>query len=96
MVFKKSSFNRLVETAKNISIQVYFGIIFILLLFVYFPAFSHPPRSDFWSTFYFFHRINTFDGFSKWMHIFQYDPWSQVRFQPLAYSILYLEHIFFG
>ncbi len=88
--------NRLIEIAKKKAIPIYFVSLSILLLFVYLPSFSHPPRSDFWSTAYFFHSINSFPAASKWMHIFQYDPWSQVRFQPLAYSILYIEHLLFG
>ncbi len=88
---------RLIEIVKKRFIPIYFGILFISLSFVYWPSFFYPLRSDFWSTFYFFHRIDYLAvPFIKWLNILQYDPWSQVRFQPLAYSILYLERSVFG
>lgn len=93
----KIKFNKSAKIVKNKFILVYFGILFLLLSLVYFPSFFYPPRSDYWSTAYFFHRIDSLAGpFAKWMHILQYDPWSQVRFQPLAYVILYFEWLFFG
>lgn len=94
---KISKINSLTEIAKNNLIPIYFGILFILLSFVYFPSFSYPPRSDWWSTAYFFHRIDTLiDKPTKWLHFLQYDPWSDVRFQPLGYVILYFEKLIFG
>lgn len=95
MVFQ-GIFKILIKKTKKKFTLVYFCLLFISLSFVYFPSFFYPLRSDWWSTAYFFHSINNFPAASKWMHIFQYDPWSQIRFQPLAYSILYIERLLFG
>lgn len=97
MALQRNILSELIETAKKKFILIYFCLLFILLLFVYFPSFFYPPRSDWWSTAYFFHRIDTLiDNPAKWLHILQYDPWNDSRFQPLGYVILYFEKLLFG
>ncbi len=87
----------LIEIIKKRFMPIYFSLLFILLLFVYWPSFFYPPRSDFWSAAYFFHRLDILaDPFIKWLHILQYDPFSRVRFQPFMYATLYLERSVFG
>lgn len=77
-------------------ISLFFGLLFLSLLVIYLPTFFHPPRSDCWTLFYFFHHIEKLDGTCKWLYVLRFDPWTQIRFQPLAYLILYLEYCIFG
>lgn len=87
---------RLIKIGENIGIRIYFFLIFVLLAVIYFPSFFDPPRSDYWAAFYFFHNLNFYPGVYKWLHILNYDPFTQVRFQPFAYLLMYLQHLIFG
>ena len=63
------------------------------LLLVHYRSFGDPPRSDNLSILYFFHNLNSNWG---WLHIMNYDPWTQVRYYPLAHLIVYWEFLLFG
>ena len=89
-------FCRLVEIAKKRFFQIYFCLLFILLVFLYFPSFFYPPRSDHWTAFYFFHNIEGLRGFYKWKEVVLYDPLINTTFRPVSFLILYFEHLVFN
>lgn len=89
-------FTRLTKIIKTNLILIWFTGLFIVLLIIYFPSFFHPPRSDYWPAFYFFHQVSAPDVSGKWLHILNYDPWTHVRFQPMSHLIIYFEHLLFG
>ncbi|HQO37885.1 MAG TPA: hypothetical protein PLP56_05250 [Candidatus Omnitrophota bacterium] len=63
----------------------------------YLPSFFMPPRSDYWSLFYFFHHLDAIGGsFPPWMHVMNWDPFEQVRFRPLAHLIPYVIFLLSG
>lgn len=74
----------------------FFLAIFILLLLIYRPSFSNPPRSDYWSAFYFFHLVNASDASPSHLHVLTYDPWQHGTYRPLSFFIIYLEWLVFG
>lgn len=77
-------------------IYLYFIALFLLLSLIYSPSFLNPPRSDYWTVFYFFHNLEKLPGQLKWLHILRFDPWTQIRFQPLAYLLLYFKYLLFS
>jgi Tetratricopeptide repeat len=87
---KKQSLN-----IKNF-ILAYFALIFIFLLIDAWPSFFLPPLSDDWHMFYFIHHLGQLPGNFKWLHILNYDPFEQMRFQPLSRMFYYLLHLLFG
>lgn len=88
--------NQAIETIKKKSIQIYFALLFVLLLYIYLPSFCHPPRSDHWSALYFFYRIDMLLGPHKWKYILTYDPLIKTTFRPLSFLLPYFEHVIFG
>jgi len=84
------------KKGKENFIQIYFFALFILLLFIYWPSFFYPPRSDHWPALYFFHRIDMLAGPQAWKYILTHDPLINVTFRPLSFLILYLLHLVFG
>lgn len=82
--------------AFNGIIKTYFIFLFMLLFWIYFPTFFHPPRSDSWSAFYNFYRIDALAGACKWKYLVMYDPLINTTFRPLSFLILYLDHHIFG
>jgi hypothetical protein len=80
----------------KIIIPVYFSLIFIFLLIEAWPTFFLPPLSDDWHMFYFIHHLPELPGNCKWLHILNYDPFEQMRFQPLSRIFYYGLHSFFG
>jgi hypothetical protein len=81
---------------KKYWVQMYFLIIFTILLLVYLPSFFDPLRSDYLPLFYFFHHLDDLPGAVKWLHLLNYDPLNQVNFYPLTHVIMYLEYLVFG
>jgi len=75
---------------------IYFILLLILMAGIYYPSFSDPPRSDSWSTLHFFHNLGDYPGNSKWLHVINFDPWTQIRFYPLAFLLHYWQHSLFG
>ncbi len=67
-----------------------------LMAAVYGPGWMHPPRSDSWPAFYFFHRIDALGGAFKWRALLGHDPLLNVTFRPLAFVIPYALHRVFG
>lgn len=79
----------------------YFTPVFLLLLFatlllVFHSSFSNPPRSDYWSAFYFFRWVDHAPTPPTILHVLTYDPWDHGTFRPLSFFILYLQHRAFG
>lgn len=81
---------------KSKYILIYFIILFLVLAILYSSSFSNPPRSDYWSAFYFFHLVNSPQSPPSWLHVLTYDPWAHGTFRPLSFFFLYLEHLVFG
>ncbi len=81
---------------KSKYILIYFIILFLILAILYSSSFDNPPRSDYWSAFYFFHLVNSPQSPPSWLHVLTYDPWAHGTFRPLSFFILYLEHLVFG
>ena len=77
-------------------IKAYFALLLGLLLYVYYPSFFHPPRSDYWPALYFFYRIDAIGGPLKWACLLAHDPLINVTFRPLSFLISYGEHLVFG
>jgi len=77
-------------------IWFYFSLLFVFLLGIFLPSFFDPPRSDNWPVLYFFHNLDDYHGNVNWLHIMNYDPWTRIRFYPLAHFTLYLQYIIFG
>ena len=75
---------------------MYFGLLFIVLLIFYFPTFGNPPRSDYWSVFYVFQKVDASPAPPTWLDIANHDPWRHGTFRPLAHLIIYLEYRVFG
>jgi tetratricopeptide (TPR) repeat protein len=65
-------------------------------VFEVWPSFLLPPLSDDWHMFYFIHHLDDLPGRLKWLHILNYDPFEQMRFQPLSRIFYYLMHLAFG
>ncbi len=86
----------LLRIIKEKFVITYFFFLFVFLTAIYLYSFFDPPRSDYWSLFFFFHHINVMPGEMKWLHILNYDPLHQVNFYPLAHLIIYAEYIIFG
>lgn len=63
---------------------------------LYAPFFTHPPRSDFWPAFYYFHRIDQLAGGHKWQYLLTHDPLINVTFRPFSFLFQYFEHLVFG
>jgi len=81
--------------------QKYFTPVFLLLLFatlllVFHSSFGNPPRSDYWSAFYFFRWVDHAPTPPTIFHVLTYDPWNHGTFRPLSFFILYLQHRTFG
>ncbi len=79
----------------------YFSPVFLLLLFatlllVFHSSFANPPRSDYWSAFYFFRWVDHAPTPPTVLHVLTYDPWDHGTFRPLSFFILYLQHRAFG
>ena len=77
-------------------IPAYFAFIFIFLLLDAWPTFFLPPLSDDWHMFYFIHHLGELPGPVKWLHILNYDPFEQMRFQPFSRIFYYFLHLLFG
>ena len=84
---------------KNISrgkVVGYFSLLLAILVFIFAPSFTNPPRSDWWSAFYAFHLVDASPGPPDFWFIVNHDPWRDGTFRPLAHPVLYLEHRLFG
>jgi len=85
-----------VRSKKHIAVTVYFVLLFCVLLFVFRPSFSNPPRSDFWCLFYYFHDYQDLPVFDRDMEIANYDIWEHGTCRPLFHLILYWLWFAFG
>jgi len=72
----------------------FFIALFLLLAACNMPSFGDPPRSDQLSILYHFHHIYARPG--AWFSVFNYDPWTQARYYPLAHVLAYVEFLAFG
>lgn len=72
---------------------VYFSCLFAALAAFHILSFGDPPRSDNLSILYFFHHL---DQPGAWLHVMNYDPWTQARYYPLAHLVMYAEFLLFG
>ena len=75
---------------------LYFAVLFLALFLFFGSSFSNPPRSDYWSAYYFFHLVDASPEAPQWYHVLTYDPWSHGTFRPFSFFILYLQHRLFG
>jgi len=75
---------------------IYSFTLFGLLLIIALPSFFHPPVSDYWNWFYSFSHLDEFSGRTKWLHLLNYDPSEQMRYQPLSHLFYYVFHCLFG
>jgi len=82
---------------KKYFVIIYFILLLLLILWIYFPTFFHPPRSDHWSALYYFFRVdNIIEGF-RLKYLMIYDPLINTTFRPLSFLIPYFEyHLFDG
>ena len=60
------------------------------------PSFSNPPRSDYWSAFYVFQKIDESPSPPNWTKIMTFDLWQHGTFRPLSHLVPYIEHKLFG
>jgi len=65
-------------------------LLFAMVTIITLPSFFDPPRSDHWTLFHFFHHLDSLPGYMPSLHIMNWDPFSQVRFQPLAFYLSYV------
>jgi len=75
---------------------LYFTGLFLTLLLLVLPSFSNPPRSDYWSAFYIFQKIDASPGPPDWTDIMTFDLWQHGTFRPLSHLVPYLEHNIFS
>lgn len=71
-------------------------LLFVILFIICFPSFSYPPLSDDWQLFYFFQHLSDKPGLIKCLHVLNYDPCENMRFQPLSRIFYYVFHLLFG
>lgn len=76
--------------------KIYWLVLFVVLLVVSLPTFSYPPLSDDWHLFYSFHDMHNLPGTIKWLHVLNYDPCEQMRFQPVSRLFYYGFYLLFG
>lgn len=77
-------------------ITIYFLLLFVLLLLIFFPTFSNPPRSDFWCLFYYFHDYQDITVLERVMEVMNYDVWEHGTYRPLFHLVLYWLWLSFG
>lgn len=78
------------------SIFIYFIFLFLFLLIIVWSNLSLPPLSDDWHLFYFIQHLNELPGSFKLLHVLNYDPFEQMRFQPVSRIFYYALHVLFG
>lgn len=74
----------------------FFAVLCLSLALLFHLSFWNPPRSDYWSVLYVFHQVAASDEPLAWFAIVNYDPWQDGTLRPLAYFLLYAEHVIFG
>ncbi len=74
----------------------YFAVLLAVLVVLFAPSFTNPPRSDWWSALYAFHLVEASPGSPDFWFVVNHDPWQDGTFRPLAHPLLYLEHRLFG
>ncbi len=75
---------------------IYFAVLLAGLLTLYLPSFDNPPRSDYWSAFYVFNRVEISPAPPDWPSILTFDLWQHGTYRPLSHFILYLEYLLFA
>ena len=78
------------------AITIYFLLLFGVLLLVFSPTFSNPPRSDFWCLFYYFHDYQDLPVLERVMEVVNYDVWEHGTYRPLFHLVLYWLWLSFG
>ncbi len=74
---------------------LFFLVLLAALFILYQPALENPPRSDYWSAYFFFHWVDSTPGEPGILHVLTYDPWDHGTFRPLSFLVLYLQHHLF-
>lgn len=62
-----------------------------MLAAVFGSSFDKPPRSDYWTAFYYFHQAAASPAPAAWLSLCNYDPWRHGTFRPVSHLLLYLE-----
>lgn len=96
---RKDSTEEMKKTGKidsRVKTFICFFLLLLFLLWLFYPSFGNPPRSDWWSAFYSFHLAGASPGPPDFWFIINHDPWRDGTFRPLAHPLLYLEHLLFG
>ncbi len=76
--------------------RVWLFSLFGLLLAVFLPNFSAPPRSDWWPLLYHFHAWGDLPVFERVIRIVNYDVCGHGTYRPLFHVLLYWMHLLFG
>ncbi|MFH1037844.1 MAG: hypothetical protein V1789_04135 [PVC group bacterium] len=74
----------------------YFALLLAVLIIIFAPSFTNPPRSDWWSALFAFHLVDASPGPPGFSFVVNHDPWRDGTFRPVAHPVLYLEHRLFG
>ncbi len=93
---KKRSDHTPASSRSRLALCVYFLIFFCVLFILYRPAFSNPPRSDYWALFYHFQAYRSLPVFDRIIAIADYDIWGHGTYRPLFHLVLYWLYLIFG
>ncbi len=78
------------------ALTIYFLLLLGILLLIFSPTFSNPPRSDYWCLFSYFHDYQDLPVFDRVMAVVNYDVWGHGTYRPLFHLVLYWLWLAFG
>ena len=84
------------STIGKFAITIYFFLLLGILLLIFLPTFSNPPRSDYWCLFYNFHDYQELTVLERVMEVVNYDVWEHGTYRPLFHLVLYWLWLSFG
>jgi hypothetical protein len=86
----------IVRSKQNFIVLIYFLLLFGILLGIFWPTFSNPPRSDYWCLFYHFQDYQELPVLERVMEVVNYDVWEHGTYRPLFHLVLYWLWLSFG